>query len=71
MAISKPSLGGTYYYSMAYVIMGGLLISTVLTTIFLPATIAVIEDTPAWIKRVLGKFVDRLSWPVKRIQKSA
>lgn len=42
--IQKPALAGVYYYSMAYVIMGGLLFSTLLTTIFLPATISLIED---------------------------
>ena len=45
IVIQKPSLGGVYYYSMAYVIIGGLLFSTVLTTVFLPATIAVVEDS--------------------------
>jgi HAE1 family hydrophobic/amphiphilic exporter-1 len=51
IVIQKPSLGGVYYYSMAYVIMGGLLFSTVLTTLFLPATIALVEDTPGKVKR--------------------
>lgn len=50
IVIQKPTLGGVYYYSMAYVIIGGLLFSTILTTIFLPATIAIIEDTPAKVK---------------------
>ena len=49
IVIQKPSLGGVYYYSMAYVIMGGLLFSTVLTTLFLPATIALIEDAGSWL----------------------
>jgi len=48
--IQKPSLGGVYYYSMAYVIIGGLLFSTLLTTLFLPATIALVEDTPGKLK---------------------
>jgi len=51
--IQKPSLGGVYYYSMAYVIIGGLLFSTVLTTLFLPATIALIEDFPKWLKKLI------------------
>ncbi len=50
--IQKPSLGGIYYYSMAYVIIGGLLLSTLLTTLFLPATISLIEDLPGWLKSV-------------------
>ncbi|PCJ48654.1 MAG: hypothetical protein COA74_08065 [Gammaproteobacteria bacterium] len=55
--IQKPSLGGIYYYSMAYVIIGGLLFSSILTTVFLPATISLIEDIP---KIKFPRF-DRLS----------
>jgi len=51
--VQKPSLGGIYYYSMAYVIIGGLLFSTLLTTLFLPATIALVEDFPAKVKSIL------------------
>ena len=54
--VQKPSLGGVYYYSMAYVIIGGLLFSTVLTTVFLPATIALVEDTPGKIKQLFYWF---------------
>jgi HAE1 family hydrophobic/amphiphilic exporter-1 len=39
IALGKPSLAGIYYYSMALVIMGGLAISSVLTTILLPTTL--------------------------------
>jgi hydrophobic/amphiphilic exporter-1 (mainly G- bacteria), HAE1 family len=60
IVIQKPSLGGVYYYSMAYVIIGGLLFSTLLTTIFLPATIGLIEDIPMKLNQfrmwVLTKF---------------
>jgi len=52
--VQKPSLGGVYYYSMAYVIIGGLLFSTVLTTLFLPATISLVEDFPKWLKGVFS-----------------
>lgn len=52
--IQKPSLGGVYYYSMAYVIIGGLLFSTVLTTLFLPATIGLIEDAPEKLKKAMN-----------------
>ncbi len=51
MAIQKPALGGVYYYSMAYVIMGGLLLSTLLTTILLPAVITLIEDFGSLLNR--------------------
>ncbi len=50
--IQKPSLGGIYYYSMAYVIIGGLLVSTVLTTILLPATISLIEDFISFLAKI-------------------
>jgi HAE1 family hydrophobic/amphiphilic exporter-1 len=56
IAIQKPALDGVYYYSMAYVIMGGLLFSTVLTTVFLPATIALIEDAGSWIAIKIKKI---------------
>jgi len=42
--VQKPSLGGVYYYSMALVIMGGLLVSTFLTAVLLPTTTTIVED---------------------------
>ncbi len=48
IAIEKPALAGVYYYSMAYVLMGGLIVSTVLTTLFLPATVTIVEDIVNW-----------------------
>lgn len=54
MAVQQPSLGGVYYYSMAFVIMGGLLLSTVLTSILLPTTVCLVEDGLGWLGRVLG-----------------
>ena len=51
IAIDKPALAGVYYYSMAYVIMGGLLLSTVLTTVMLPTTICIMEDVLGWCGR--------------------
>ncbi len=44
VVVEKPSLGGVYYSSMALVLMGGLLISTVLTTLLLPTTVCLTED---------------------------
>lgn len=44
IVIQKPSLAGVYYYSMAYVIMGGLVVSTLLTLVLLPTMITLIED---------------------------
>jgi HAE1 family hydrophobic/amphiphilic exporter-1 len=51
IVIQKPSLGGVYYYSMALVIMGGLLLSTILTSVMLPVIVTVVEDTGALIGR--------------------
>ncbi|PIE90578.1 MAG: hypothetical protein CR997_05675 [Acidobacteria bacterium] len=51
IAIDKPAMAGVYYYSMAYVMMGGLLVSTVLTTVLLPSTICITEDVFSLIKR--------------------
>ncbi len=44
MVVQKPSLGGVYYYSMALVIMGGLMLSTFLTLILLPTATTLVED---------------------------
>jgi HAE1 family hydrophobic/amphiphilic exporter-1 len=53
MVIQKPSLGGVYYYSMALVIMGGLFVSTFLTSVLLPTNTSLVEDSAAGIRRVL------------------
>lgn len=42
--IERPALAGVYYYSMALVIMGGLVVSTFLTSILLPTTATLVED---------------------------
>lgn len=55
IAIEKPSLAGVYYYSIAIVIMGGLLVSTALTSILLPATVCITEDVFAWARRKLRR----------------
>jgi HAE1 family hydrophobic/amphiphilic exporter-1 len=44
IVVQRPALGGVYYYSMAIVIMGGLVVSTFLTTLLLPTTAALSED---------------------------
>jgi len=61
--IEKPTLAGVYYYSMALVLMGGLAISTVLTSLLLPTTATLVEDGLAWV----GKTVWR---PVRWVGKS-
>jgi hydrophobic/amphiphilic exporter-1 (mainly G- bacteria), HAE1 family len=44
IVVQRPSLGGVYYYSMALVIMGGLLVSAFLTTVLLPTLASLTED---------------------------
>jgi HAE1 family hydrophobic/amphiphilic exporter-1 len=54
MVIQKPALGGVYYYSMALVIMGGLLVSTFLTSVLLLPTASLCEDLFAGLGRRAG-----------------
>ena len=56
IVVQRPSLGGVYYYSMALVIMGGLLVSTFLTTVLLPAMATLAEDAFAWLGRLPGRL---------------
>ncbi len=51
IVVQKPSLGGVYYYSMAWVIMGGLFVSTFLTTVLLPSMTILSEDTFGFLGR--------------------
>jgi HAE1 family hydrophobic/amphiphilic exporter-1 len=44
IVVQRPALGGVYYYSMALVIMGGLVVSTFLTSILLPTNASLVED---------------------------
>jgi HAE1 family hydrophobic/amphiphilic exporter-1 len=53
IVVQKPSLAGVYYYSMALVIMGGLFVSTFLTSILLPTTTTIVEDGLSWTGRKL------------------
>ncbi len=63
IVIQKPSLGGVYYYSMALVIMGGLLVSTFLTSLLLPTMASLSEDGFA----LLGRGLLQLARPFKRM----
>jgi HAE1 family hydrophobic/amphiphilic exporter-1 len=49
--VQKPSLGSVYYYSMAWVIIGGLFVSTFLTSILLPTSTTIVEDGVDWVGR--------------------
>jgi HAE1 family hydrophobic/amphiphilic exporter-1 len=51
IVVQKPDLAGVYYYSMALVIIGGLFVSTFLTSVLLPTTTTILEDTTGWMKR--------------------
>ena len=44
MLLHHPTLAGVYYHSIAIIIAGGLLTSTFITLLFLPATYVVFED---------------------------
>ncbi|MBL9100360.1 MAG: efflux RND transporter permease subunit [Myxococcales bacterium] len=44
MLVHHPTLAGVYYHAIALVIAGGLLTSTVVTLVFLPATYSLLED---------------------------
>jgi len=54
IVVQKPALAGVYYYSMALVIMGGLVLSTFLTSVLLPTTAALSEDMFAAMGRALA-----------------
>ena len=59
IVVQKPSLGGVYYYSMALVIMGGLFVSTFLTTLLLPSMTTLVEDGFGTVGRVLSRLIPR------------
>jgi HAE1 family hydrophobic/amphiphilic exporter-1 len=55
MVIQKPALGGVYYYSMALVIMGGLAVSTFLTSVLLPTNTTLVEDAFGGVGRLIAR----------------
>jgi HAE1 family hydrophobic/amphiphilic exporter-1 len=44
MLIHHPTLAGVYYHAVAIVVAGGLMTSTVITLVFLPAAYSLLED---------------------------
>lgn len=60
MILQKPSLAGVYYYSMALVISGGLLVSTFLTLVLLPTTTTLVEDSFGAVARPFRFLVRKL-----------
>lgn len=65
IVVQKPALAGVYYYSMALVIMGGLLLSTFLTSILLPTTATLAEDIFGWVGRLPGRVARRMAAPFR------
>jgi HAE1 family hydrophobic/amphiphilic exporter-1 len=63
IVVQRPSMGGRYYYSMAYVIMGGILLSTLLTSVLLPTTALLVEDAVTLCRRVPGRLRRRRQRP--------
>jgi HAE1 family hydrophobic/amphiphilic exporter-1 len=55
IVVQKPALAGIYYYSMALVIMGGLVVSTFLTSVLLPTTASLAEDGFALVGRGIAR----------------
>ncbi|MBK6919829.1 MAG: efflux RND transporter permease subunit [Deltaproteobacteria bacterium] len=56
MLIHHPTLAGVYYHAIAIVITGGLLTSTLITLVFLPAAYATIEDSALGVRRGWRRF---------------
>jgi HAE1 family hydrophobic/amphiphilic exporter-1 len=68
IAVARPALAGVYYYSMAFVIMGGLVVSTFLTVILLPVTASLSEDMFAWFGRLPGHAVRFVTSRLRRTE---
>lgn len=60
IVVQKPAVGGVYYYTMALVLMGGLLVSTVLTTFLLPVMVVAVEDVLGAIGRLTTRAMRRV-----------
>jgi HAE1 family hydrophobic/amphiphilic exporter-1 len=72
IVIQKPALAGVYYYSMALVIMGGLLVSTFLTSVLLPTTATLAEDLVGAVGRAASRSVRGIgALPVRWIRGTA
>jgi HAE1 family hydrophobic/amphiphilic exporter-1 len=71
IVVQKPALAGVYYYSMALVIMGGLLVSTFLTAVLLPTTATLSEDIFGWVGRMLSRVARGLGRLGSRVRTAA
>ena len=50
MLIHHPTLAGMYYHGIAIIVAGGLLTSTLMTLLFLPAAYSLLEDSAAALR---------------------
>ena len=55
MLIHHPTLAGVYYHGIAIIVAGGLLTSTLMTLLFLPATYATVEDISIRARRAFRR----------------
>ena len=51
MLIHHPTLAGVYYHGIAIIVAGGLLTSTLMTLLFLPAAYSLLEDFTGAVSR--------------------
>ena len=59
MLINHPTLAGFYYHTIAIVVAGGLVTSTVMTLIILPASYSVVEDLAISARRIWRRVAGR------------
>jgi hypothetical protein len=55
--------GGEFRAPMAIAVIGGLISSTVLSLLFVPAVFAVMDDVASWIWRVFSRFIGKTDEP--------
>jgi hydrophobe/amphiphile efflux-1 (HAE1) family protein len=58
--------GGEFRSPMAIAVIGGLLVSTVLSLVFVPAVFSVMDDVSIWIWRFFSRFVGETDEPEER-----
>jgi HAE1 family hydrophobic/amphiphilic exporter-1 len=52
LALGHASIARARYFPMARTVMGGLIVSTVLTLIVLPTVYSLIDDLALWLRRL-------------------
>jgi hydrophobe/amphiphile efflux-1 (HAE1) family protein len=56
-AALNTGVGGEFRVPMAVAVIGGLLSSTLLSLVFVPAVFLVMDDVASWLWRIFGRFV--------------